>query len=505
MRIVVCGAGTAGCIVASRLSEDPNNEVTLLEAGPHYRPGQWPAALSHSHRIIDETHDWGLRARAGESPRIVSVPRGRVVGGSSVTNGAIALRGHPEHYDEWDDWVDGFRFEDWLPWFRALERDRDFGSADHHGDVGPIAISRYPRPDWLELHERFAEAAHVRGHGWVDDHNEPGAIGVGPVPLNMIDGERVVPADTHLDPALERPNLTLVAGVTVDKVRLAANRTTAVEVVDGHGVTTHHTDRVVLALGTYMTPAVLMRSGIGPADELERHGIPVVLPLGSVGKDLQDHPKISHRFDLGLRVPEWPSPGHQALLTGEHAVNGERRVYQVLPSSGVSMAGHVVADLHVQVSDARSRRGRIRLQSRHPFAQPVIDTGWFGDPSDLDAAVAAGKRLVEVASAPPLSEVLAPWPHIQDPDHALRCVETFHHPVGSCRMGRPDDPGAVVDPTGAVIGLEGLHVVDASVFARIPSANTHLAVIALAERLAAAMLGRTRPPPAPVAWRPCPQ
>ena len=129
MRVVICGAGTAGCVAAARLSEDEGNEVTLLEVGPHYRPGRWPAELTHSHRIIKETHDWGYLARAGASPRIVHVPRGRVVGGSSVTNGAIALRGHPEHYDEWDRLVDGWGWDSWLPWFRAIEADRDFGDA----------------------------------------------------------------------------------------------------------------------------------------------------------------------------------------------------------------------------------------------------------------------------------------------------------------------------------------------------------------------------------------
>ena len=151
MRVVICGAGTAGCVAAARLSEDEGTEVVLLEVGPHYRPGQWPPELAHSHRIIKETHDWGYLARAGASPRIVHVPRGRVVGGSSVTNGAIALRGHPEHYDEWDRWVDGWGWEHWLPWFRAIERDVEFGADDWHGDAGPIPISRYPREGWLEL------------------------------------------------------------------------------------------------------------------------------------------------------------------------------------------------------------------------------------------------------------------------------------------------------------------------------------------------------------------
>lgn len=488
MRIVVCGAGTAGCVAAARLSQDPVNEVTLLEAGPHYRPGSWPAALAHSHRIIKETHDWGLLARAGASPRLVHVPRGRVVGGSSVTNGAIALRGHPEHYDEWDALVHGWGWASWLPWFRAIEADRDFGADDWHGDAGPIPIGRYPRP-WMELQERFAEAAQQAGHEWIDDHNAPGAVGIGPIPLNMVDGIRQTPADHYLDPALARPNLTLRAGTLVDRVLVDDGRVAGVALVGPEGSARVAADAVVMALGTYATPAALLRSGIGPSEEITRHGIPLVAAVAGVGRGMQDHPKVSYRFDLGLEAPEWPNPWYQCLLTGAHEVDGERRVYQVMPYSGQVEGGQRFTDLNVQVADARSRRGAVRLQGTDPAAQPVIEMGWFLEPSDRAAAVAAGRRLMEVARAPALAGALTPWPGLDDPDHVLRTVETFHHPVGSCRMGDDDDPEAVVDARGRVRGLEGLWVMDASVLARVPSANTHLAVIALAERLCASFPG----------------
>ena len=352
MRIVVCGGGTAGCVAAARLSEDPAHEVTLLEVGPHYRPGEWPPELAHSHRIIKETHDWGYQARAGASPRLVHVPRGRVVGGSSVTNGAIALRGHPEHYDEWDDLVDGFGWDSWLPWFRAIEADRDFGDADWHGDAGPIPVGRYPRP-WMEMQERFAEAALSAGHGWVDDHNAPGAVGIGPIPLNMVDGRRQTPADRYLDPALARPNLTLRTGVLVDRVEVAGDRVRAVVVTGPDGSTEIPADAVVMALGTYATPAALLRSGIGPADEVGRHGITPVAEVPGVGRGMQDHPKVSYRFELALEAPPWPNPWYQCLLTGAHEVGGERRVYQVMPYSGQVDGGQRFTDLNVQVADAR--------------------------------------------------------------------------------------------------------------------------------------------------------
>jgi choline dehydrogenase len=259
-----------------------------------------------------------------------------------------------------------------------------------------------------------------------------------------------------------------------------------VRVIGPEGPETIAADAVIMALGTYATPAALLRSGLGPADELGRHGIPVVTTIPGLGRGMQDHPKVSYRFELGLPAPPWPNPWYQSLLTGAHEVGGERRVYQVMPYSGQVEGGQRFTDLNVQVADARSRRGIVRLQSRDPADQPAIEMGWFLEPADRAAAVEAGRRLLEVATAPPLAEVLTPWPNLADPDHVLRTVETFHHPVGSCRMGRDDDPEAVVDALGRVRGAQGLWIMDASVMARVPSANTHLAVIALAERLAAA-------------------
>lgn len=486
MRVVIAGAGTAGCVLAARLTEDPSVEVVLLEAGPHYRAGTWPAELAHSHRVIRETHDWGFLAQAGASPRLVHVPRGRVVGGSSITNGAIALRGRPEHYDEWNVFVDGFAWDTWLPWFRSIERDLQFPDAGWHGGGGPIPISRYPRSDWFELMTRFAEAASARGHAWVEDHNDPMALGVGPTPFNMIDGVRQTPADHYLDPALGRPNLRLVSGVTVDRVVLDQSRAVAVEVLDAAGVRYRHdADEVIVALGTYVSPACLLRSGIGPGDEITRHGIAPRHDLPAVGQGMQDHPKVSYRFWIETDAPSWPNPWIQALLTANAEVAGEPRAFQVMPYSGTVEGGHRFTDLNVQVADARGRRGEVTLLGADPRLQPVLRMGWLEADGDRDVAVAAGRELMALARTQPLADVLHSWPNQDDPDQPLRTVETFHHPVGTCRMGRQGDPTAVVDASGRVLGLDGLSVIDASIIPRIPSANTHLCVIALAERLAA--------------------
>jgi choline dehydrogenase len=486
MRVVICGAGTAGCVVAARLSEDPGTEVVLLEAGPHYRPGQWPPELAHAYRIINETHDWGYLAQAGASPRLVHVPRGRVVGGSSVTNATIALRGLPAHYDEWAEHVDGYGWDTWLPWFRAIERDLQFGDAPYHGDAGPIPINRYPRDRWFPILERFTEACLARGHGWVEDHNAPGAVGVGPTPFNMLDGRRQTPADHYLDPALTRPNLRLITGVTCDRVRLRQGRATAVEALtDDGGSLVLEADHVVVCLGTYASPAMLLRSGIGDGDALRAHAIPVTHELPAVGRGMQDHPKVSYRFWIDTTPPTWPSPWINVLLTATAEVDGEPRLFQVMPYAGTTQGGHRFTDLNVQVADARGRRGSVGIAGRDPRLQPVLRMGWLEADGDREVAVAAGRELMGIAATAPLAEVLHGWPNQDDPDHVLRTVETFHHVVGSLRMGRPGDPGAVTDAAGRVMGLQGLWCMDASVIPRVPSANTHLAVIALAERLAA--------------------
>jgi choline dehydrogenase len=490
MRVVICGAGTAGCVLAARLSAAPGVEVVLLESGPHYRPGAWPRELAHSHRIIKETHDWGFTAQAGASPRSVHVPRGRVVGGSSITNATIALRGLPEHYDEWDAHVDGFAWDTWLPWFRSIERDLQFGAAPWHGDSGPIPINRYPRDDWYPLMERFARAAEERGHPWVDDHNAPGAMGIGPTPLNMVDGRRQTPADHYLDPALGRGNLTLVDGVRVDRLRIGAGRVQAVEAVcERTGAQrTWECDHAILALGTYVSPAALLRSGVGPAEELARHAIGLVHELPAVGRGMQDHPKISYRFWTTTAVPSWPHPWIQALLTAAAEVEGTPRAFQVMPYAGLVDGGHRVTDLNVQVADSRGRTGRVALQGRDPMLQPVLSMGWLEAAGDREVAVAAGREVMALARTRALAEVLTPWPNQDDPDHVLRTTETFHHVVGTLKMGRPADAAAACDARGAIRGLEGVWCMDASVIPRVPSANTHLAVIALAERLGAGFL-----------------
>jgi choline dehydrogenase len=206
---------------------------------------------------------------------------------------------------------------------------------------------------------------------------------------------------------------------------------------------------------------------------------------------MQDHPKISYRFWIGSDIPQWPHPWIQALLTSKAEVNGEERLFQVMPYVGFVDGGHRISEFNVQVADSRGRTGRVDIQSTNPMDQPVLRMGWMEEAGDRDLAVAAGRELLAVARTRPLADLLDEWPNLDDPDHVLRTVETFHHPVASLRMGLPSDPMAVTDGQGRIRGLDGAWCIDASIIPRVPSANTHLAVIALSEKLGAEFLAGT--------------
>ena len=244
---------------------------------------------------------------------------------------------------------------------------------------------------------------------------------------------------------------------------------------------------------------MLLRSGVGPADAITPLGIPLVHELPGVGRGMQDHPKISYRFWISTDIPQWPHPWIQVLLTSKAEVNGEERLFQVMPYVGFVDGGHRISEFNVQVADSRGRTGRVDIQSTNPMDQPVLRMGWLEAEGDRDLAEAAGRELMAVARTAPLDGMLDPWPNLDDPDHALRTVETFHHPVATLRMGRDDDPMAVTDGDGRIRGLDGVWCMDASVIPRVPSANTHLAVIALAEKLGAGFLGITGHPDAAIA------
>ncbi|MGW7279935.1 GMC family oxidoreductase [Streptomyces sp. NPDC054844] len=424
--------------------------------------------------------------------------RGKLVGGSSAVNSAIALRGHPQDYDGWATRTgSAWSFENLLPHFRAVEHDLDF-TTPWHGTHGPVPVRRY-RPEELHpLQQAFRDACLALGYPAVEDHNAPGTRGIGPVPVNRIDGVRQSTALTYLARARGRRNLTVRADTLVDRVVLDGGRAAGIRLADGQG-TVLRAGQVILAAGSYGSPTLLMRSGVGPAGHLRGFGIPVVSDLAGVGGNLQDHPVITLVFRANTAPPEVHAAVLQMFLTcasGENA-GTDLHVFPLGPETGDD--GSVILTLYVGLLRPHSR-GQVRLRSNDPGQKPRIDLGFLTDPRDGERLVAGMRLARRLAQTPPLDGLLgaelAPGPSMATDEQlhqALRrSVTTYQHPVGTCRMGPAGDPGAVVSPTGAVHGVEDLYVIDASVMPGLPTANPNLTTMALAEHCAAALTARNR-------------
>ena len=465
--VVVIGGGTAGCVIASRLSEDLGRTVCLIEAGPDYGPmggGGWPADLLDP-RGLTFTHDWGT---GGEDERSLGA---RVIGGCSAHNACMAVTGTPEDYDEWGDAWKWERFAPYLERARAML------------EVGP-ANTTDPAP----MHVAFLEAALSLGLAFLEDADDPvRRTGAARLPVNIAEHTRWNTAFAYLDRARPRPNLTLLAETTIDRIALDGTRAIGAVTADGERI---NADVVVLTAGAYFTPAILLRSGVGPEPELARHRIPVAatLPVGTV---LLDH------HGTGVN---WQSTGLLDQVTADHVRRtGPLFAPHALVKAASSACDATSWDLHLvswtNAADGRDRyeasvgvfhmkpasAGRLQLRSRDPRDLPEVERGFLGDPSDLRTIVEGLELTRALAEQAPLARLLGPElaPGQESLEsYARRSMRNYFHPAGTCGIGR------VVDAAGCVLGIEGLFIADASIMPTIPRANTNLTTVAIAERLA---------------------
>jgi len=519
---VIVGAGSAGCVLAARLTEDPDVSVLLLEAGGNDEGDaiHVPMAMSQTWRT---RLDWGYTTQEQKHAqgRRLYWPRGKVLGGSSSINAMIYIRGARADYDEWAALGNaGWSFADVLPYFRKSE-DNTRGASELHGAGGPLTVSdlRSPHP-WSRAMVRSAVAA---GHRDNPDFNGESQDGAGLYQVTQRRGKRCSAAVAFLHPAMDRPNLTVHTGALATRVLVEGGRAVGVEYRRG-GVpaTARVSGEVVLAGGAVNSPQLLLLSGIGPVEHLRDVGVEVVHALPGVGRGLQDHPCVSVVF----ATHEQDSLSRSLIPSARDLVDFYARRRGNLTSNGaeaglfarshpdletVDLQHHIAPlkfwehgladpDIHaVTMLDVLVRvasRGAITLRSADPTWAPAIDAGYLSDERDLEALVAGVRQLREVAAVGPMAEVIArevyPGPEVTSDDglrDAVRAaVETLYHPVSSCRMG--GDDLAVVDSELRVHGLEGLRVVDASVMPTLPRGNTNAPTIMIAEKAADLLRGR---------------
>lgn len=494
--LIVVGAGSGGSVVAARASEDPRIRVLLVESGPDYPNIEGlPEDLRNVNHGSLFDHDWGLRYTPSATSRTSLFARGRVTGGSSAVNTAIALRGEPEDYDGWAALGNpAWSWDRVLPAFIKLESDADFPDSPLHGAAGPLPIRRHPRDELVPYQAAFLDACRELGYPERPDHNDPATAGFGPHPMNKKGTLRISTAIAYLAPARGRPNLTIRAGADVRRIVFRDGEARGVEVRTGGAVETVTARQIVLACGAVHTPAVLVRSGIGPRDVLDRLGVAVTRDLGGVGQHLMDHPAIGPTMEPKPGVAGWDQPVIQTTMYYTATGSSDRNDMQIEPLSFMHIpgGGRLLLGMAACVFKSYSY-GRLEFESADIHAKPRVMMDYLSDERDYDKIVDGLHRAVELAHTKAIAEVSAGMRRPTDAELGDRATleawirrnaATGAHPSCTARMGPADDPAAVCDERGMVHGLRGLRIADASIMPRVPRANTNLPTIMIGERMA---------------------